>query len=148
MLIIYFPRLYYLWQSGEPLTYHTQPNIILGGELAQAIATGNTFPYLQKQVSQSFLGLFSIWDNEDWYGPGSNLLSPIGGPLLLMGLTVAVILLRRYPLIALVPAWAFSAVFLGSTLSAIDSQIMFWNFRIENPHSEAILVPSKFQMVF
>jgi 4-amino-4-deoxy-L-arabinose transferase-like glycosyltransferase len=116
-LVATLPQNYYLLLNHLPITSHIYPNIILGGQLGQHITAGDAPIYLLNQVRASFLAFIQENDRWAWYGPGSNLMSPVGGPLFLIGVVAVIVVSKRQHDLMLLLIWGLAAVVIGSTLS-------------------------------
>jgi 4-amino-4-deoxy-L-arabinose transferase-like glycosyltransferase len=120
--IVTLPQNHYLYYFRQPLSTRAEPNILLNGQLSNAIETGNFASYFGDQVRYSFLALFQVLDLSGWIGRSSNMMGIFGGPLLLLGVLATLILMWRRPRWALPLGWVFSVILLGSTFSISPPQ--------------------------
>jgi 4-amino-4-deoxy-L-arabinose transferase-like glycosyltransferase len=121
--IITMPQNHYLFYFRQPLSTRAEPNILLGGQLQSVIDQGeNVGQYLLDQVRNSFLALFQNNDQSGWIGRGSNMMGVVGGPLLMIGVVASLVVLWKRPRWCLPIGWAFSIIFIGSTLSISPPQ--------------------------
>jgi len=131
------PQHYYLFDHRLPITAHTQPSIFVGGQLWEVMGNGeNVLEYLGNQIKDSFLALFSTSDQSAWYGSGSNLLGPLGGPLFLIGVGVSALICfsklqhrstsnsitERQSFWVLAPGWALAVILMGGTFTSFPPQ--------------------------
>ncbi len=117
------PQNYYLLYFQQPLSTRYDPNILLGGQLKSVIDRGGDVrEYLTNQVRYSFLALVSTNDQGGWYGRGSNLMGPFGGPLLIIGALMSLLILWKHPRWSLPLGWSLAVIVVGSTLSISPPQ--------------------------
>lgn len=122
-LIVLFPHYHFLAYTGQPLTTRADKNIFLSGQWDEVVNSGQSVVgYVFEQVKHSFLALLWYNDLSTWYGYGSSILGPLGGPPFLVGVIVATLILWRRPKWALLPGWTLAAILLGSTLSISPPQ--------------------------
>lgn len=120
------PQHFYLIVNRLPLTDRDNPNIFIGGDFQRKVVErgGNPVTYLALAAENSFLGLFTRGDTGGWYGRGSNLLGPFGGPPFLLGVVVAGILMwrRGCARLALPSGWTLTVIVLLSMLATFPPQ--------------------------
>ncbi len=117
--LVTLPQNYYLLYFHEPLTTRADPSILVGGQLQDLAAQGggSVSDFMVGQFKDSFLALLSTGDRSAWYGPGSNIMGPFGGPLLLIGVVMSLLIIWKRPKLALPLGWGFAVILLGSTLA-------------------------------
>lgn len=117
--IILLPHHYYLLANGQPLTTRAVTNIFVSGHFGNLVASGeNVFDYLVSQVRNSFLATIWFGDGAGWYDyGGGSLVGVVGTPFFLIGTSMLLWIMWRYPKWSLPVGWLFAVIFLGSTLS-------------------------------
>ncbi|MEP7286331.1 MAG: glycosyltransferase family 39 protein [Chloroflexota bacterium] len=121
--IVTLPQNAILISLNKPLITHSQPYTMTGEELQQALESGkSTLQFAGEQVSLSFLALFSLYDREGWYGPGSTLPGVVGGAPLILGLVIVVAVAWRHPKWVLPIIWGGLVILIGSALSVAPPQ--------------------------
>jgi len=117
-VLVALPQHFYLAYYQMPLTTREGPNIFAGGHLQEMIQNGTDIrAFLVNQLRGSFLALWSIADQAPYHGRGTNLMGPFGGPLLLFGAILSLLVLWKYPKWSLPLGWGLAVIIGGSTLS-------------------------------
>jgi len=114
-VVISFPQNFNLLNTRQPITTLFENQSILNNLLPEAIQQGNLVSFAFNQVKAALNALFAYQDTT-WYGPGSNLLGWIGGPLFLIGFFTALLTSRKKPRQMLVIIWLAGVVVGGAAL--------------------------------
>jgi 4-amino-4-deoxy-L-arabinose transferase-like glycosyltransferase len=119
--LVSLPQHYFLFHYRRPITTRADPNIFLGGQLKEVLDTGNSTrisEYFVRQVRNSTLALWMVRDLSVWYGPASSIMGPFAGVFLLLGISVSLNVVWKYPKWSLPFGWGLAVVVAGSTLSS------------------------------
>lgn len=122
--IVTLPQNYYLLSFHLPLTTRAWPSVLLNNGQSDLNIPSGDIPWkgLGDQLSKSFLALFTTPDFIGWYGSSSNLMGPLGGPLLLIGVLLSLVVVWKYPQLSLPLGWALVVILGGSTFSLYPPQ--------------------------
>ncbi len=120
--VVVLPQNAYLLRFSQPLTTRNWTNFLLSGSADVQTASGaSLWQGWPAQLYNSFFALWTVPDHS-WYGESSNLMGLLGGPLVLLGVAISLLTLRRYPLGILPLGWALAVIVGGSTLGLFPPQ--------------------------
>lgn len=123
-LIITLPQNFYLYHFGQQISTRTDKSVLINGELARNIAQGGAQlrTYLLGQFQGAYTALIANSDRSGWYGRGSPVLGPVGGPLLVLGVLVTLAALWKYPKYCIPLGWSVTIITVMNALATSPPQ--------------------------
>ncbi|MBX3083510.1 MAG: glycosyltransferase family 39 protein [Anaerolineae bacterium] len=114
--VMTMPQNYFIYYFKEPFTTRFDKSIF-NDSFPAAVENGTVGEFIRNQIVFSFTGFIASSDRGGWYGVGSNMMDPFGGPLLILGALVTLVLFWARPKWVLPLGWGLGVVIGGSVIN-------------------------------
>jgi 4-amino-4-deoxy-L-arabinose transferase-like glycosyltransferase len=114
--VMTMPQNYFIAFFREPFTTRFDKSIF-NDSYPAAVQNGTVNEFMRNQVVFSFSGFITSSDRGGWYGFGSNMMGPFGGPLLAIGALVTLALFWARPKWVLPLGWSLGVVIGGAVIN-------------------------------